>query len=67
MGHVRAVRVRSGDLVTQGKRLVELEANDVRASVAKARAGLGQSTEAEAEAQNALEAARAAAKIAQST
>ncbi len=67
MGTVRAVRVRSGDRVTAGQLLVELEANDVRASVARARAGLDQSAEAKAEAENALEAARAAAKVARST
>lgn len=67
MGYVRAVRVRPGDLVTVGQPLVELEANDVRASVARARAGLGQSTEARAEAESALQAARAAAGVAKST
>jgi len=66
IGYVRAVRVRPGDSVTVGQPLVELEANDVRASVARARAGLDQSNESRAEAENALEAARAAAKIAKS-
>jgi RND family efflux transporter MFP subunit len=65
-GYVRAVRVHSGDHVTAGQPLVELEANDVRATVAKARAGLGQSTEVKTEAESALEAARAAASIAKS-
>src|ERR1035438_6265189 len=46
MGYVRAVRVRRGDHVTAGQSLVALGANDVRASVARARAGLDQSTEA---------------------
>lgn len=67
MGYVRAVRVRPGDAVTAGQPLVTLEANDVRASVAKARAGLGQSAEAKEEAESALEAARVAARIAKST
>ncbi len=67
VGYIRAVRVRSGDLVTPGQPLVELEANDVRSSVARARAGLGQSNEAKAEAEGALDAARAAAKAAKST
>jgi RND family efflux transporter MFP subunit len=67
VGYVRAVRVRSGDTVTAGQTLLELEANDVRAGVARARALLDQSTEAKAEAENALQAARAAAKIAKST
>jgi len=66
-GYVRAVRVHPGDRVIAGQRLVELEANDVRASVARARAGLDQSTEARAAADSALEAARVAAKIAKST
>ncbi len=66
-GYVRSVRVRPGDRVTAGQPLVQLEANDVRASVARARAGLDQSTEVRAEAENALEAARAAATIAKST
>jgi RND family efflux transporter MFP subunit len=66
-GYVRAVRVRPGDRVTAGQPLVELEANDVRASVARARAGLDQSNEARAAADSALEAARAAEKIARST
>ena len=66
-GYVRTVAVRPGDRVEAGQPLVQLEANDVRASVAKARAGLGQSTEAKAEAESALEAARAAAKVAKST
>jgi RND family efflux transporter MFP subunit len=61
------VHVHSGDPVTAGQRLVELEANDVRSSVARARAGLGQSNEAKAEAESALEATRAAAKLAKST
>jgi multidrug efflux pump subunit AcrA (membrane-fusion protein) len=66
-GYVRAVRVRPGDRVVAGQPLVELEANDVRASVARARAGLDQSTEARAAAESGLEAAHAAAKIARST
>ena len=66
-GYVRSVLVRPGDWVTAGQPLVQLEANDVRASVARARAGLDQSTEVRAEAENALEAARAAATIAKST
>lgn len=66
-GYVRGVRVRPGDRVTPGESLVQLEANDVRASVARARAGLGQSTETKSEAENALESASAAAKVARST
>ena len=67
VGYVRDVRVRPGDHVTEGQTLVRLEANDVRASVARARAGLDQSTEAKAEAESALVAAQAAAKAAKST
>jgi RND family efflux transporter MFP subunit len=67
MGYVRAVRVRSGDRVTAGQPLLQLEANDVRASVARARAGLEQSTAAKTEAESALEAARVAAKVAKSS
>ncbi len=66
-GYVHAVRVRPGDQVAAGQPLVDLEANDVRASVAKARAGLGLSTEAKAEAENAVEAAHVAAKVAKSS
>jgi len=67
MGYVRAVRVRPGDGFTAGQTLVELEANDVRASVARARAQLDQSTETKSEAESAREAARAAARIAKSS
>jgi RND family efflux transporter MFP subunit len=67
VGYVRAVRVHTGDHVTVGQPLVQLEANDVRASVARARAGLGQSVEAKIEAESALDAAHAGAKIAKST
>ncbi len=66
-GNVTAVNVRPGDRVTAGERLVELDASDVRASVARARAGLDHSVEAKAEAENAREAARAAAKIAKAS
>lgn len=66
-GYVRAVRVRSGDSVAAGQTLVELEANDTRASVARARALLAQSEEAKVEAEGGLEAARAAAKVAKSS
>lgn len=64
LGYVRAVKVRSGDLVKVGQPLIDLEANDVRASVARANAAVAQSFEAKAEAESALLAARAASKIA---
>lgn len=67
VGYVRAVKVRSGDLVKAGQPLIDLEANDVRASVARANATLAQTFEAQAEAESALVAARAAAKIAKSS
>lgn len=67
VGYVRAVRVRSGDLVKAGQPLVDLEANDVRASVARANATVAQSFEAKAEAESGLVAARAAARIAKSS
>ncbi|MBS2014058.1 MAG: efflux RND transporter periplasmic adaptor subunit [Deltaproteobacteria bacterium] len=67
VGYVRAVRVRSGDLVKAGQPLVDLEANDVRASVARANATLAQTFEAQAEAESGLVAARAAAKIARAS
>lgn len=67
LGYVRAVRVRSGDLVKAGQPLVDLEANDVRASVARANAAVAQSFEAKAEAESGLIAARAAAKIAKTS
>lgn len=66
-GYIRAVRVRSGDRVAAGQPLVELEANDVRASVARARAALERSNGAKAEAENALAAAEANAKVAKSS
>jgi RND family efflux transporter MFP subunit len=66
MGYVRAVRVRAGDSVTTGQPLVELEANDVRASVARARAALDRSLETKSEAENGVVAARADAKMAKS-
>ncbi|HEX7671127.1 MAG TPA: efflux RND transporter periplasmic adaptor subunit [Polyangiaceae bacterium] len=66
-GYVRAVHVRSGDAVTQGQLLAELEANDVRAAVARSRAALGQALAARTEAASAIEAARATAAVARST
>ncbi len=66
-GYVRAVHVRPGDQVTLGQPLVDLEANDVRAGVTQARAGLDQAVESKAEAENALVAARANAALAKSS
>lgn len=66
-GNVRAVHVRAGDRVTSGQVLVELEANDVAASVRRARAGYQQAIEAQTEATAGLEAARVAAKLARTS
>lgn len=63
-GYVRAIHVRSGDTVTAGELLVELEANDTRAGVGRQRAELAQANDARAEAESGLEAARAAADLA---
>jgi len=63
-GYVRAVRVAAGDRVTAGQVLVELEANDVRAGVSRARAELGHATESRSEAASGVEAARSAADLA---
>ena len=63
-GYVRAVHVAAGDHVTAGQALVELEANDVRAGVSRARAELDHAGEARAEAVSGVEAARVAAQLA---
>ncbi len=66
-GYVRSVHVRPGDAVRLGQVLVELEANDVRAAVTRARAALSQALDAKAEAENAVLGAHAAATLARST
>lgn len=66
-GYVRKVDVHPGDLVHAGQLLAVLEANDSAASVRRARAGLDQSVESRAEAENGLRAAQAALRIARST
>jgi len=66
-GYVRSVDVRPGDHVNAGQVLAVLEANDSAASVRRARAGLEQSMESRAEAENGLRAAQAALRIAKST
>jgi RND family efflux transporter MFP subunit len=65
-GYVRAVHVRSGDLVREGQLLVELEASDVQATVSGARAALASAQASRLEAESALKASTAAAKLAQS-
>lgn len=67
IGHVRAVHVRSGDVVLAGQPLAELEASDLRASVSGARAALASAIAARAEAESGIEAAEAAAKLATTT
>ncbi|HEY5373667.1 MAG TPA: efflux RND transporter periplasmic adaptor subunit [Polyangiaceae bacterium] len=66
-GYVRSVDVHPGDFVRAGQVLAVLEANDSTASVRRAQAGFDQALEARAEAENALQAADAALRIAQST
>ena len=63
-GYVRAVHVRSGDTVAAGQLLVELEANDTRASVSRQRAELSHAMDTRAEAASQVDAARAAAELA---
>jgi RND family efflux transporter MFP subunit len=63
-GYVRAVHVRSGDVVKAGTLLVELEANDTRAGVNRQRAELAHAMHARVEAESEVEAARAAAELA---
>lgn len=66
-GYVRSVDVQPGDHVHAGQVLAVLEANDSAASVRRARAGFDQSMESRTEAENALQAAQAALRIAKST
>lgn len=66
-GYVRDIRVRPGDMLEKGQVLAELEAKDVRADVARARAGLERTRQAKTEAENALEFARFNAKAAKTT
>jgi multidrug efflux pump subunit AcrA (membrane-fusion protein) len=63
-GYVRAIHVRSGDLVKAGQLLVELEANDTRAGVSRQRAELAHAVDSRAEAESAVAAARATAELA---
>jgi multidrug efflux pump subunit AcrA (membrane-fusion protein) len=67
VGYVRAVDVRAGDRVKAGQVLAVLEANDSTASVRRAHAGFDQSLDARVEAENAVAAAEAALRIAQTT
>ena len=66
-GYVRAVHVAAGDHVSAGQVLIDLEANDVRAGVSRARAELDHAGESKAEAASGVEAARVAAKLAETS
>lgn len=66
-GYVRAVHVVAGDRVTAGQKLIDLEANDVRAGVTRSRAELDHSIQARSEAESALAAARVDAELAKTT
>lgn len=63
-GYVRAVHVHPGDRVEAGQVVAELEANDTRAGVHRQQAELARATDVRAEAEHALEAARATAELA---
>ncbi|HEY5956595.1 MAG TPA: efflux RND transporter periplasmic adaptor subunit, partial [Polyangiaceae bacterium] len=63
-GYVRVVHVRSGDRVVGGQLVAQLETNDVRSMVTRARATIDRAAASKAEAESALEAVRAEAKVA---
>lgn len=63
-GYVRSVSVRAGDAVTAGQTLAVLDSDALEANVRGARAGVRQSHESRDEAENALEAATAEARLA---
>ena len=60
MGQVTAVRVREGDHVRAGQVLVEIEARDVAANVARAEAGVAEAEQSLVEVDRAVEAAEQA-------
>ncbi len=66
-GYVRAVHVAAGDHVTAGQPLIDLEANDLRAGLSRARAELEHAGESRLEAESAVEGARVASKLAETT
>lgn len=67
MGVAREVQVRVGDRVRQGQVLVVVDARDLDARERQANAGLAEVHSAEAEAQNAIESAKANLQLAEST
>ena len=66
-GYVRTVHVAAGDHVAAGQLLVDLEANDVRAGVSRARAELDHASASRAEAASGVDAAHVTAKLAETT
>ena len=54
VGYVRDITVKAGDPIEQGQPLVTLEANDVEATLRRARAGFEEATQAKSEAENNL-------------
>jgi multidrug efflux pump subunit AcrA (membrane-fusion protein) len=64
VANVRDVRVRAGDVVRAGQLLAALDDSDAQAAVRRARAGLDEATEARTEAENAVRAADAGARVA---
>ncbi len=67
VGFVRSVSVRAGDLVRVGQPLAELEASDVRAGVARARATLSSALASKLEAESAVQAASVGEKLAKTS
>lgn len=66
-GYVRAVHASAGNQVAAGQLLVDLEVDDIRAGVGRGRAELSHAVESRAEAEGAVEAARAAAALAKTS
>ena len=66
-GYIKAVHVRSGDAVTAGAPIVELEAADTQAAVARARAALARAIQSQAATTAGLDAAQVAARSAEIT
>ncbi|MEI7891945.1 MAG: efflux RND transporter periplasmic adaptor subunit [Myxococcales bacterium] len=67
VGYVRDITVKAGDPIEQGQPLVTLEANDVEATLRRARAGFEEATQAKSEAENNLRVAEFAARNAKTT
>jgi len=67
MAYVREVRVEAGDAVSEGQLLIMLDARDLEANYKRAEAGRDEARGAQAEADNALAAAKAQLDLAQVT